>query len=158
LLKQIKLNLQLNKISANRYRLIKADVFETITRSPSPSSILPLPLQAEGGGIRWGLALASYNLILANPPYLSWQKQKQTQKSVRDFEPKQALFAKDKGLFFIKKFLQQAKNYLVKDGAIYLEFDSPQKKEIEKLLKKYNYQNFLFSRDQFNKWRFVKVY
>jgi len=38
-----------------------------------------------------------------------------------------------------------------------LEFDSFQKKEIERLLKERNYQDPKFHKDQFNKWRFVKI-
>ena len=38
-----------------------------------------------------------------------------------------------------------------------MEFDPPQKKEIEKLIKKNKYANFEFHRDQFNKWRQVTI-
>ena len=73
------------------------------------------------------------------------------------FEPKQALFAKNNGLYFIEKFLKQAKNYLADDGVIYLEFGYNQKKEVEKLLKKFSYQNYIFNKDQFGKWRYLKI-
>lgn len=134
-LKQIKLNLKINGIDKKRYRVIKSDIFEKAC-----------PELAEG-----------YNLILANPPYVGLKERSKVQKSVLDFEPKQALFARDNGLFFIKKFLKQAKNYLAPEGVIYLEFGYNQKIAVEKLLKKFGYQNFEFHKDQFNKWRFVKI-
>ena len=96
-------------------------------------------------------------MILANPPYIGLGEKSKVQKSVLNFEPKQALFAKDNGLYFIEKFLEKAKNYLAEDGVIYLEFGYNQKIAVEKLLKKFNYENFEFHKDQFNKWRFVKI-
>jgi len=156
-LKQIRLNLKINGIDKKRYRIIKSDVFEKIK--------------------------GRYDLILANPPYIGLGQKKKVQKSVLDFEPKQALFAKDNGLFFIKKFLSEAKNYLANKGlpphhngdiisyesvgrnkeavwcggGIYLEFGYNQKRDIEKLLKKFGYQNYIFNKDQFGKWRYLKI-
>ncbi len=130
-LKQIRLNLKINGIDKKRYRVIKSDIFEKLK--------------------------AQYDLILANPPYVGLKEKNKVQKSVLNFESKNALFAKDNGLFFIKKFLQQAKDFLAENGVIYLEFGYNQKKEIEKLLKKFSYQNFEFKKDQFNTWRFVKI-
>ena len=43
------------------------------------------------------------------------------------------------------------------DGKIFMEFDSSQKKEIENLLKKYNYKNWEFKKDQYGRWRWVVV-
>jgi release factor glutamine methyltransferase len=60
-------------------------------------------------------------------------------------------------MFFINKFLKDAKKYLNKNGKIYLEFDSFQKKMIEKLLKQFGYKEFKFYKDQFRKWRWVVI-
>jgi len=135
-LKQIRLNLKINNIDEKRYRVIKSNVFEKLLASDINSK---------------------YDYILANPPYIGLAEIKKVQKSVLDFEPKQALFAKDNGLFFINKFLSQAKNYLAPEGVIYLEFGYNQKKEIEKLLKKFGYLDYQFGKDQFNKWRFLEI-
>ncbi len=138
-LKQIKFNLKLNEIDKKRYRVIKSDIFKKWSVSDTDSTD------------------SKYDLILANPPYISLKEKSKVQKSVLDFEPKQALFAKDNGLYFIKRFLSQAKNYLAPGGVIYLEFGYNQKKEIEKLVKKFEYQNYIFSKDQFDKWRYLKI-
>ena len=79
------------------------------------------------------------------------------QKSVLNFESKKSLFAKNNGLYFIEKFLKQAKNYLAPSGIIYMEFGYNQKKEVEKLLRKFEYKNFEFGKDQFKKWRYLKI-
>ncbi len=75
-----------------------------------------------------------FDLIISNPPYLS--KREEVMFSVKKYEPKIALFAKDKGLFFYKKIINLYKNSLNKDGIISLEIGSDQRQAIEKIVKK----------------------
>ena len=98
-----------------------------------------------------------YDLIFANPPYIPTIKKGKVQNSVLKYEPHKALFAGKDGLFFINKFLKQAKNHLNLDGVIYMEFDSPQKKAIDSLLKKYKYDSWEFHKDQYGKTRWVVI-
>ncbi|MDD5146167.1 MAG: HemK family protein methyltransferase [Candidatus Pacebacteria bacterium] len=128
-LKQIRLNLKLNKIDKKRYKVIKSDVFEKVK--------------------------GQYDCIFANPPYIAQGEKSKVQKSALNFEPQKALFAKDKGLFYIKKFLQQAKQFLADDGVIYLEFDSLQKRAIKRFLERRGCKGYHFFRDQFGKWRYL---
>jgi release factor glutamine methyltransferase len=131
LVKQIRKNLKLNKIDKKRGKVIKSDIFLNIKRK--------------------------YNYILANSPYIPIKNKSKVQKSTLKYEPKKALFGGQDGLFFIKRFLKQAKNYLTEKGIIYMEFDSLQKKKIEKLLKNFNYSSWQFHKDQFDKWRWVEI-
>jgi len=131
LIKQIKLNLKINKIPVKRYKVIQSDIFEKIK--------------------------GKYDYIFANPPYIAEKRKHLVQRSVLDFEPHRALFGGKDGMFFINKLLKDAKKYLNKNGKIYLEFDSFQKKIIEKLLKQFGYKKFKFYKDQFRKWRWVVV-
>jgi len=173
-LKQIRLNLKLNGIDKKRYRVIKSDVFEKLLKSNFNSKTCSKRAKRVEG----------YDLILANPPYIGLREKRKVQKSVLNFEPNQALFAKNNGLYFIEKFLKQAKNYLSpqvlpqhhngknivygkffekskeavwRGSVIYMEFGYNQKKEVERLLKKFGYHNFEFHKDQFNKWRFLEI-
>ncbi len=130
-LEQIKINLELNKIEKNKYRIIKSNIFLNIK--------------------------AKYNFILANPPYLAKRKIKRVGESVLKFESSKALFGGDDGLFFIRKFLKDAKNFLEQEAKIYMEFDSWQKPAIEIILKKNSYKNFEFQKDQYGKWRYVII-
>ncbi len=138
-LKQIRINLKINKIDKKRYKVIRSDIFRSINKK--------------------------YDFILANPPYIPKTRKNKLPKSVINFEPKQALFGGTDGLYFIRKFLKEARNYLqpasteasARGPKIFMEFDSAQKKEIEKLIKKFGYKNLEFHRDQFGKWRWVAI-
>lgn len=98
------------------------------------------------------IPLKKYDYIFANPPYISKEKIEQVQDTVLAHEPKSALFAKDDGLFFIKKLLAEAPKYLGPDGKLFIEFDAWQKPEIEKLAPEAE-----FWKDQYGEWRVVIV-
>lgn len=130
-LDQVKINCKLNRISSQRYKTIKSDVFSSIK--------------------------GKFDFIFANPPYIPLSKIGKMQASVINYEPKLALFGGNDGLLYINIFLAQAKNFLKLDGKIYMEFDSPQKTKIEKLIKKYKYSFWNFYKDQYGKWRYVVI-
>ena len=98
-----------------------------------------------------------FDYIFANPPYVAEKLKHKVQKSVLKFEPQKALFGGEDGLFYIRKFLAEAKNFLNPGGCIFMEFSPEQKNKIEKLLKKHKYSNREFHRDQYGKWRWVVV-
>lgn len=138
---QIKINIKINKASANsheladsnmrRHRVVQSNIFSKV--------------------------MGKFDYIFANPPYISQTRKRKIQKSVLKYEPQEALFGGNDGFLYINKFLRNAKKYLSPEGRIYMEFDYIQKKGIEKLLKKYGYQNWEFHRDQYKKWRWVSI-
>ena len=129
-IEQIKINLKLNKIAKNRYKVIRSNLFEKVK--------------------------GKYDFIFANPPYVALKRINQVQKEVLENEPKEALFAGLDGMFWIEKFLKKAKKYLKPQGMIYMEFDPQQKEKIKKILEKENFQ-FSFHKDQFKKYRWLKA-
>lgn len=129
-LEQIKINLDLNSVSKERYSLIKTDVFSNIKKK--------------------------YDYILANPPYVAESRIDEVGEDVKMFEPSIALYGGSDGMEYIKVFLNEAVNYLKNDGIIYLEFDPEQKNLIEEIIKD-KYSKFEFLKDQFDKYRFVKI-
>ncbi len=48
------------------------------------------------------IPLNSFDIVIANPPYIAIDEKEDLAKSVLEYEPKQALFAKDDGLFMYK--------------------------------------------------------
>ena len=130
-IEQIKINLKLSRISPKRYKIYQSNLFEKLK--------------------------GKYNYIFANPPYAAKEKLKEVQPSVLRYEPRRAILGGKKGLLYIRKFLKEAKKFLKPDGTIYFEFDPEQKNEISNILRKENYKNSKFFKDQFKKYRFVKV-
>jgi release factor glutamine methyltransferase len=130
-IEQIKINLRLNHVPQNRYKIYKSNLFEKLKRK--------------------------YDYIFANPPYVAKERIAEVEPSVLKYEPKRAILAGKKGLFYIRKFLKEAKKFLKPESIIYLELDPLQKREIENILKKEKYKNFKFFKDQFKKYRWVRI-
>lgn len=130
-LKQIKLNCGLSNIDEARYKIIKSDIFENVS--------------------------GKYDYIFSNPPYVAESRRDQVQDSVLDYEPHTALFSGGDGLDIIRKFLREAKSHLNQDGVLYMEFDDPQRDEVERLLKLEGYSQYKFFKDQFKKWRSLRA-
>lgn len=128
---QISINAKLNKFPKSRYEILQSDIFEKVK--------------------------GSFDIIVANPPYIPSTRAKKIQGSVINHEPHVALFGGEDGLRFIKRFFSDAKNHLNEGGKIYMEFDSPQKPAIGKLVKSLGYAHCDFHKDQYGKWRYVVV-
>ncbi|HHI88106.1 MAG TPA: peptide chain release factor N(5)-glutamine methyltransferase [Candidatus Cloacimonetes bacterium] len=82
----------------------------------------------------------TYDYIISNPPYISENEFMELPKEIKDHEPKEALFAKEDGLEFYHKILQNAEKYLKKDGRIFFEIGAYQKEELSNLAEQYNYK------------------
>ena len=129
---QIKINLKLNGISPKKYRVVKSNLFEKIKGE-------------------------KYDFIFANPPYVAKERLNEVQPSVLKYEPKRAILAGKKGLIYIRRFLRGAKKNLKPKGIICLEIDPQQKEEINEILKRKKYNKFNFLKDQFKKYRWLKI-
>ena len=130
-LKQIKINAELNGIDSGRYRIFLSDIFSNIK--------------------------GKYDYIFANPPYVAEERKAKVQKSVLEQEPNDAIFGGKDGLYYIRKFLKEARDHLKPSGKIYMEFDSFQKQAMAKLLKQFGYTHFEFFKDQYGKWRYARI-
>ncbi|AZG68800.1 peptide chain release factor N(5)-glutamine methyltransferase [Mycoplasma struthionis] len=86
-----------------------------------------------------------YDVIVSNPPYLFIKNK--FDKSLK-YEPKRALFAKEKGLREYKNILQKAYDYLNDNGTILFEID-----EYSALWFKNNYSKIQILKDINNKNR-----
>ncbi|RJQ30911.1 MAG: peptide chain release factor N(5)-glutamine methyltransferase [Actinobacteria bacterium] len=76
-----------------------------------------------------------FNVIVANPPYISLKDQDKLEKQVVDFEPKEALFAEDNGMAVIEKIIRQAPGFLVKKGLLALEIAESQADKVTQIAK-----------------------
>lgn len=150
---QIRKNLDANSIEPSRYRVIRSDVFSRMARRQN------VPSPRYGNKLSFLSTIADknehYDCILANPPYGAEKRKTRVQKSVLKWEPKHAIFGGNDGLFYIKKILIEAPHYLKKGGKLFMEFDSPQKKDIDMILDQSRFSHYSFFRDQYGRWRYL---
>ena len=99
----------------------------------------------------------TFDIIIANPPYISENEYKSLPITIRRFEPKIALTAGINGLDCFKKIIMEFHKYLKPNGIIFMEIGYSQKRIIEELLIKYGYENINFFNDLSGKARVVCV-
>ena len=99
----------------------------------------------------------AFDIIIANPPYISENEYSSLPIDIRRFEPKIALTAGIKGLDCFKKIIKEFHKYLKPNGIILMEIGYNQKRLIEELFIKYGYKNINFYNDLSGKTRVVCV-
>lgn len=87
-----------------------------------------------------------FDIIVSNPPYINKEDFEKLDKKLY-YEPQNALYGGEDGLYFYKKIIKNAKNFLNKNGKIYLEIGYDQKDSISNLLEEYGYKQIKSYRD-----------
>lgn len=64
-----------------------------------------------------------FDIIISNPPYIAEKEFQELEKELL-FEPRQALVAKEEGLYFYRQIANNAKNYLNQNGLIIVELNA----------------------------------
>jgi len=80
------------------------------------------------------LDVDKFDLIVCNPPYVSAPEFEKLGKSVRDYEPKMALFAGDDGLYICRRIVEKVDQFLKPDAALMLEISYSQGQAVRELL------------------------
>ena len=71
-----------------------------------------------------------YDVVISNPPYIGIEEEDEIADSVKEFEPKMALFSPtSNALIFYEKIAQDCKNHLAENGLIFLEINQKLGKE-----------------------------
>lgn len=75
-----------------------------------------------------------YDVIISNPPYIGREEEHEIADSVKEFEPKMALFSPTfNALIFYEKIAEDCKNHLAKNGLVFLEINQKLGKETREL-------------------------
>ena len=80
-----------------------------------------------------------FDLIVANPPYISAPQFRQLSPVIRDHEPADALLAGADGLDVIRRIISQAEPYLADSGALMIEIAYDQADQVTALLEQAGY-------------------
>ncbi len=96
-----------------------------------------------------------FDLIVSNPPYISYDEIDQVEEQVIKWEDPLALFAPDNGLYFYKTIISQAKKFLkhniiqksLQMPQIALEIGQLQGYAVSEIFKQHNYYNIVVKKD-----------
>ena len=88
-----------------------------------------------------------FDYIVCNPPYISTAEESDLPVSVRDYEPRQALFAPDRGLAFYEFLGQYAGLRLKSDGRIFFEVGFQQADSVTDILQAGGWRDLSYRHD-----------
>ena len=99
---------------------------------------------------------ATYDIIVSNPPYITWSERESMDANVKDYEPGQALFVPDNDpLLFYKSIAPYAQHSLEKGGHLYLEINQRFGDEVKRLLENCGFDEVCIIKDSYGKVRFA---
>ena len=88
-----------------------------------------------------------FDCMVSNPPYIESSVIEGLEPEVRDHEPMLALDGKEDGLFFYRKIIKEAKNYLQPGGWLFFEIGYLQGEAVSRLLTENGYRNVTVKKD-----------
>lgn len=99
-----------------------------------------------------------FDVIVSNPPYISYDEKTMLGANVFNFEPHLALFAHENDpLVFYRSINQLARQYLKEGGELYYEISEFKGNEMLDLMKKNHFNQVELIRDMSNKNRIIKA-
>jgi release factor glutamine methyltransferase len=81
-----------------------------------------------------------YDIIVSNPPYIPADEYRELNREIREYEPCEALLARENGFYFYRRILERAASFLQPEGRIYLEIGYNQGEGIRELARQFNYR------------------
>ena len=88
-----------------------------------------------------------FNVIVSNPPYVSEEEWGELDPMVRDYEPRAALVAGEKGLAIIQRIIENSPRYLEPGGKLLMEIGYNQKQRVRDILKAAGFSSIDFFND-----------
>lgn len=77
------------------------------------------------------------DIIVSNPPYISWEEKATLSDTVKDFDPELALFAADEGLAAYSQIIEQSRHIVNPHARMTFEIGDTQSNAVHSLIKKY---------------------
>jgi len=99
-----------------------------------------------------------WDIIVSNPPYVTFSEKDLMLKNVVDYEPHLALFVNnDDPLLFYRVIAQFANQYLVPGGLLFFEINEQYGTEVSRLLDELGYSSVVIRKDLSGKDRMIKA-
>ncbi|MDQ6631771.1 MAG: peptide chain release factor N(5)-glutamine methyltransferase [Verrucomicrobiota bacterium] len=96
-----------------------------------------------------------FNLIVANPPYISTAEIETLEPEVRNYDPRIALDGGADGLNFYRKLANDSRDFLLAQGRLMLEFGEGQGKIIREIFEEKNWRIEAIEKDYSQRERFL---
>lgn len=97
----------------------------------------------------------SFDIITANPPYVSPDIYDGLMREVRDYEPKLALVAKDRGLAFYRRIAAGVPGHINKGGSLLLEIGDEQGEDVKRILTEAGFLEVRIHKDYSGNYRLI---
>jgi len=121
------------QLSASRVNILAANLFKVYISIAHRNNWLGISRRK-----KYYYRLLQCDAIVANLPYVDKKWNWLDKKTLR-FEPRTALFARDRGLKLVKKLIKQAPDYLRDSGFLILELDTAQMDEVKSFASKHDF-------------------
>lgn len=89
----------------------------------------------------------TFDVIVSNPPYIQSDVIKTLMPEVKDNEPLLALDGREDGLYFYRKIIKEAKNYLNTQGILCLEIGYDQGETVAELMRQQGFEQISVEQD-----------
>lgn len=88
-----------------------------------------------------------FDMIVSNPPYIATKEIDELMPEVRIHEPLMALDGKEDGLFFYRRIVNEAGNFLKEGGYLFLEIGYDQGPAVSEMMQQNGYQDVNIKKD-----------
>lgn len=93
------------------------------------------------------VSLHAWDLVTANPPYISSEEFPRLPRDVRDYEPRLALLSEGDGLSFYRLIIVNARRHLARGGVLAVEVGAGQAPAVRDLFQLHGYVHIEVARD-----------
>lgn len=97
-----------------------------------------------------------FNIITANPPYISRHEWEQLEENVKAWEDPQALIAEQNGYAIIQSIIAQAPQFLAPEAQLLIEIGHEQGHDVQQLFEQYGFEDVEIMQDLQKKDRVVR--
>ncbi|MEL0096654.1 MAG: peptide chain release factor N(5)-glutamine methyltransferase [Planctomycetaceae bacterium] len=118
-----------------------SDAALTVARDNAAFHAVADRIEFRCGDLCTPLENQAFDVIVSNPPYVSEAEFEQCDRTVKEFEPRQALVAGPTGLEIYQRLVPEAKNRLHPNGWLVLETSPMLAESLKQLLAEQGYRN-----------------
>lgn len=141
---------------AHRLELLQGSLFEPLNRvGAADKNFKASDKNFEDSGRVFETPDSAFDLIISNPPYISFDVKEDLDREVKDYEPEEALFAREQGLYYYREIAGQAPFYLKKNGVLIFEIGYDQGDGVRRIVQQAGFKGVQILKDLENRDRVV---